>query len=299
MRYREIIKETLEQWNTGIWIHYSDQPFMKISPKQFHQDPSGIYLFPEKFNPYSIWKNKKYKFTVELKPDIKILDVAKMSKEDVENFTKYLVGDKIERYHDLNKEYPMQRDGDVFGRAWNIMRSHYAYESGIRLYALFNKKIREYGYDAIFDDVKAIHNAEVQLLVLNPTKIKILKMEERKDNAFNKVTTVMKTLENILKEFGNVEVEQPKLKNVYGQKELQGKVSLKIGKQYEYPDEKYSKNKYMDFSICFDKERNVVHIHLSYSNPRIDYGVGATISDANHPGEWESITNDIKQWMEK
>ena len=297
MKYLEIIKETLEQWD-GNWVHYSDQPYMKATiSKQSHQDPAGIYLFPEKFNPINMWKNKRYKFIVKLDPSIKILDVAKLSKEEVENFTKYMIGDKIEKYHALNNEYPIKNEKDYFDRAWDILRAHFSYEGGFRQFGLFNKKIREYGYDAIFDDTLSIHCAEIQLLVLNPTKIKIIQMVERKNNAYTKITNAMKTLENILKEFGNVKIDQPKLNTSYGKKELIGYVNLSIGEQFEYPHENYHDNKYMNFKLAYDSQRNVVNIHLLYSNPRLDYGVGALITDDNDKKEWDSLIRDVHTWV--
>ena len=173
MRYIEIINEDYMQWNTNRWVHYSNEPYLKINPKPTHQDPAGIYLFPEKFEPCSYWVNKKYKFIVELK-DVNILDVSKMSPEDVEKFIVHMEGN-VAAYHGLNKEYPIKNNKEYFDRAWaQIIPSYYSRPGA------FNKKIREFGYDALFDDTGAILSNEIQLVVFDPRKVKIINIIERK-----------------------------------------------------------------------------------------------------------------------
>lgn len=291
MKYLEIIKEDLEQWDNNRWVHYSDSPYIKIKPtKQGHQDPAGIYLFPEKFNPVNSWKNKKYKFIVELKP-MNILDVSKMLPEDVEKFLIHM-GGNIEAYHHQNKEYPIKKNSDLFDRAWEIIIPKYYFSKGT-----FNKKIRDFGYDAVFDDTDSILSGEVQLLVLDPTKIKVIDMIERKENSFNKVSTAMANLEKILKQYGNVVSEPPKLSTSYGKKQLKGRVELRIGKYVEYGQEGYYDNKYLAFSVFYDEQYKQTKIFLSGSDPYIQYGVGANFNDVNDPKQWSSLIRDIETWV--
>lgn len=65
------------------WYHFSDVDYIKMNPKPTHSDPSGIYMFPEsaidKIKGY--WKKKKYRFTITLKPNLKILNLDSLTKE--------------------------------------------------------------------------------------------------------------------------------------------------------------------------------------------------------------------------
>jgi hypothetical protein len=74
--------DDISQWDSGVWVHYSDFPDLKVNPKQFHRDPAGIYLFPEGFETKGNWERKPHKFRVQLKRQLNILDLGKLSPQE-------------------------------------------------------------------------------------------------------------------------------------------------------------------------------------------------------------------------
>ena len=58
------ILESFQDWNNDLWVHYTNHPMLMVAPKKFsfHQDPSGIYFFPEKFVHHNtMWRNRKWR----------------------------------------------------------------------------------------------------------------------------------------------------------------------------------------------------------------------------------------------
>src|SRR6478672_4435050 len=68
------------------WIHYSDTPMLSLNPHGFHQDPLGIYFFPEDFTtPFAMWNEKPYKFTVNLKPGARVLCYGEITDPELDH----------------------------------------------------------------------------------------------------------------------------------------------------------------------------------------------------------------------
>lgn len=83
MKFKEFYKlytESLSDWS-GDWVHYTNIPYLSFNPKASHSDPTGIYFFPKEFKPSSSYTSKKYKFSAKLKPDAKVLDFSKITRE--------------------------------------------------------------------------------------------------------------------------------------------------------------------------------------------------------------------------
>src|SRR5258708_4794494 len=125
MRIRDIIIESLKDWE-GDWVHYSDESYMKINPQPFHQDPAGIYLFPEKFQPHFNWPEEKYKFIVRLKPGLRVLDLGTLDIPAIFALMDKLgIGDKLradmETYKDF-KSYDVNNPKQVMRSAWDHIK---------------------------------------------------------------------------------------------------------------------------------------------------------------------------------
>lgn len=189
------------KWS-GRWIHYSRTPFLKINPNPFHMDPAGIYLFPEKFKTMGQWHKYPYKFIVEVPEGLKILDLSKLTKDRAKDLWGRL-GIEIsdEQMSDFeSRESPRYQD-----YWWERIKERFLTKK-----ATLNKKFRELGYDAIFDDTDSIFTGEVQLIVLNPTKIKVLERQDRKGSGFEIVQEILDIIASYAKKFGQVEIQKPK-----------------------------------------------------------------------------------------
>jgi len=171
----------LSDWQ-GKWVHYSDSPYLKINPKQFHRDPAGIYLFPENFRTQGNWHNKKYKFVIEPPSNLNVLDFAKIDHADVENIIKHF-GFDFSEYDKTFEKYDHLKDAKTNGKYkdvfWDFLKER---TQGKKSW--FNKKLRELGYDAIFDDTDSVFNGETQLILLDPTKIGKVKRIDQKGTGF-------------------------------------------------------------------------------------------------------------------
>lgn len=172
-----------QKWQ-GTWVHYSKHPELTVNPQQFHQDPAGIYLFPEAFKAAPMWSNKPYKFLVEVPRDLKVLDLAAIDTAELAlrllDDTKTTEGKEYDYFKEQILETKEPAD-----RAWEYLQRYFLGKPGA-----FNKRLREAGYEAVFDDIKAIHSNEVQLLVLNPTRIKIKEREQAKSNGYQLVAEI-------------------------------------------------------------------------------------------------------------
>jgi hypothetical protein len=261
-----ILKENLDNWS-GKWIHYSNVPTIKINPNPYHQDPLGIYLFPEEFSTIGHWSNYKYKFTVTLKP-LNVLDMASMT-DDILNSLVDKAG-VSEKYKGYIEQYPGNLHKRV-DQAWEIMSRHYAYENGDgKRLAGFNKLFRSCGYDAIFDDIKAVHNAEVQMILLDPRKIESVSLTQKSGSGFNETVKVMNDVENLCRRFDcEIERENPKkIKDRWTDKSsIQGTITMRKDKDY--------------IVFAFGPEGGeksgvpeIIYANVRYSNPSLGYGCG-------------------------
>lgn len=223
-----LTEASLGDWS-GRWHHYTDVNKIGVNPKQFHQDPAGVYLFPEEFEPEgSLWKKKKFLYTIEIKPTAKILDIGALGEEG-----------KIEFANDLGVEITKEDfKGEYFDNRsyWDLLKNKYLLQKNAPGAARWSKDIMRLGYDAIFDDEKTLHVAEVQLLVLNPKVIQVIDVEERsgKRGIFKKIQDHQKLVAEHLEQWGKVKSKTPrKKKGYYGDPDyLMGEVHAEKGDAY-------------------------------------------------------------------
>ena len=295
MRIHQLIKESFEDWDTGKWVHYSDFNMLKINPSPFHQDPIAIYFFPEKFKPKaSMWKNKKYKFVITLKPTARVLDFSNITDEQLNSML--TATNATEMYQNYIQQYPPKDKNKKLHMAWEMMRSSMVLGSGGGR-AKWNTILRDLGWDAIFDDTGSIHSSEVQLMIINPTIVASIEKTRSKIDGFSAMKKVIDDFVNLLEQYGEVTVEEPKKEknNRYSSSQgshLRAKISVKK-----------SDDNYADFSLVWDPNDNTfkdkISISLRWSRPSLNYGSGAVYDI--HSGEYESFSNldNIKKDMDK
>lgn len=298
MRYLELF-ENLEDWNNGVWVHYTDEDFLSMRynnkvpydtvkqpadkrfkkrevSRQFHQDPAGIYLFPEKFTPWPNWAKKKNVFYVTLKPDIKILDLGKLDEQGIRDFITSYGQKAVEQFDWHLKEYPPENTKRMMKMAWDIVR-----QTMLGDYGRWNTILRRAGYDALFDDTGSVAGNEVQLIILNPKVIATVKMKPLKSNAYDNMFKIFDEVKEMCAPFGKVEVEPPMKRKDWGT--YSSKKELNANVKVENEDGKYAR-----FRITFNDEHKTVNVSLRYSNPSLNYGSGATYSTIT--GKYESYS---------
>lgn len=182
MRFKEAIAGSFDKVKQGSWIHFSDHDRVEINLSPSHNDPLGIYLFPASFTPKGHWKNFKFKYEVVVDSSLHVLDLGEMNaKKAIE------LAAKAKIPFDAQMQAFVEKTTNVGGQFWAYLKdvSH-----GNQ--ATFTKLIRRMGFDAVFDDVGAIHMDEVQLIVLDPAKIKITKKETMrfKETVYAKYTVL-------------------------------------------------------------------------------------------------------------
>lgn len=195
----------LKDWS-GVWKHYTNVNKLGVHPKQFHQDPAGIYFFPEEFKPEGSWDLKKYIYKVKLKPTAKVLDLGSLSKKEKVEFARKLGVDAKEE--DFEGKYFSNRSW------WDKIKNKYILTPKAPGAGKWAKDIKALGYDAIFDDDKHIFVNEVQLIVFNPKVIEVLDVEEKsgRGGIYKKVQDHQKLLAKYLEPHGEVKIEKAKLK---------------------------------------------------------------------------------------
>lgn len=259
------IDEGLGQWKSEKWVHYSDFEMLKIATgirdaksgkaAGFHQDPAGIYFFPEDYSKIaSMWRQKRYKFTVTLKPDARILDYETITDEQLDQIVER-TGTKDE-LADYLKQFPPADRHNHLRMAWSVMRQRYMKS----VPAAWNKAIRECGWDAIFDDSGSIHSSEVQLLVLDPRIIATIDRTVRKGRGYSDVMMVYNEVKRYCAPYGIREDEPPRLqKNRYSG-------AMNLAAEVVVGDE----DNYARFKIeidAADRNRNdIVTVRLEYSS---------------------------------
>jgi hypothetical protein len=272
-RKRLGLSASYSDWSGEPWVHYSKLPKLGINPKQFHFDPAGIYLFPASFDTAGDWSSYQYKFIVELKPGLRVLDLSQIPDDKARAFAEECLA------HAGIEPSPKTASIGNVDRAWEYLQTAFA-----RRPALWNKALRAMGYDAVFDDTGAIHSAETQLLVLDPRKIRVVRREERTGSGFKEATEVMRQLVDLLKKYGSVTTTPFKRDRVGWGREmgLVGRAEVK------------NQDRYADFKVTIanrDGRPAAVHVSLSYSQPSLNYGVGAEFDLAKK--RWGN--NDLKR----
>lgn len=209
---KEALKLTgsLADWRGDLWVHYSAVPKLGINPQQSHDDPAGLYLFPAEFDHQRNWDSvfwdkpadRKYKTYVRLKPGIKVLDLSALSVSELRD----LVRD-VMRVNGVSLRRPLTLVHDA-QTAWDFMRRLFPKQA-----ARWNKALRALGYDAVFDDVGAVFNAndEVQLIVLDVRAVREADVRLPSiRGGFQALESLTKTLAEKLRAFGQVEVTPPR-----------------------------------------------------------------------------------------
>ena len=240
----------LSDWR-GNWFHFSDFEMLKVNVKQHHQDPAGIYLFPERFNDRSaMWEKLRYQYVVKLKPSAKVLDLATLTSAQALELSQALGGDpKMHSAEDILSSQPEK----AIDLVWEDLVQRFMGKPGA-----WNKALRKLGYDAVFDDTGSIHNAEVQLLVLNPKAVVVLDrvdLNQKKGSGFRDVKQAATELASALKALGSVTVKGPRVAGNGRSKKLQAEVVVKDGE------------KYAAFTLVAEPTDGEVYVDLSYSNP--------------------------------
>lgn len=262
------IVESLADWNTGKWVHYSDHPMMTINLKSTFQDPLGIYLFPLTFQPKTnMWPDRAYKFIVTLKPSARILDYGTISDGDLSKVLH--ATDAWEKYQGSLHHYPPKDRRDEVDRAWDMMREGMILRAnGTGSRAKWNKILRSMGWDAIFDDTGSIHSSEVQLLVLNPTIFATIEQQPLKVGAYAAMQKVLADVKELAAPYGKVTVEEPRKRQDYGSLKLVAEV-----------DVRRSDENYANIVIRYDPHdrhrKNIVDIHVRWARPSLNAGYGA------------------------
>jgi len=203
-----ILNESIDEW-ASVWVHYSRIPVLKINTNPSHQDPAGLYFFPADFEPHSYWTKMPYKFRATLKPTARILDLSRITQEELETIVD-TVG-ITNKYTAYMKQYPPENIHKRVDMVWSMLQAYFAYENGNgKIIGAFNKMLRSMGYDAVFDDTMSIHTSEVQLLVLDPRCINIIGMDRSKGSGYTQVQEVAKQVAEIGKNYGTVTIEPAK-----------------------------------------------------------------------------------------
>jgi len=303
---RVYLAASFESWNTENWIHYSNFPMVKIKTQAFHNDPFGVYFFPCNFKTEGSWHTYRYKYTASIPKDIKVLDFRKLNRDDMLKMVLAMGLDKGE----WSEFKPQIETGDHPVRSW----WEFLQRSFMGRGAMFNKKLREQGYDAIFDDTKSIHSAEIQLLVLDPSKFRILSREERKGSGFEMVEKLIFEVESICKNYGKVTSNKAKKKwsgydqehHVYASitcksddvedKEAHWSIETSGTKSGMYKRLKESNPKEVDKTK--QNPPTQVSVLLSYHKPHIfNHSVGASF-DIDRP-DWTKLRKEVSEAMAK
>jgi len=281
MKFKDFYKlytESLNDWPNE-WVHYTNIPFLSFNPKASHSDPTGLYFFPKEFKPSSSYTSKKYKFSAKLKPDAKVLDFSKITREEM-TILADLAG--VEKFVEIDDLYDSLR---------------YVFTQGLNKKAgSFNRFFVNAGYDAIFDDIGVVYGKyEKQLIVLNPKCLSDIEMHTKKYPIYDEMNLSSKEIIERLTPYSD-SVETTEIK-----KEKEGWV--KNDQEKLIPN--YTLKKYMTFkkdekrvtiyaySNRDSEKTNEISFSLS-SFPRLDYGSGASYNYSKKEWNYNSIEKIVK-----
>lgn len=211
---RYVIKADYDSYRDKTWIHYSKHEEMKFNYKASHQDPIGIYFFPEGFKTAGSWHTNMYKYTAKLKPEAKVLDLAKMNtKEKALELLDKLGATPASSDSVFQDEHASKYKNYYIDRAWEWLTNHFTGKK-----AAFTKKLLNTGYDAIFDDTDSIFSGETQLIVLNPKVLTDIKQTRQGETGFKEVARSRGIILDVLKKYDGkiLHAERPKRKKGFG-----------------------------------------------------------------------------------
>lgn len=217
MRYREILNEMI--WDDRFaaaraarkyprdWIHFSNIDKLGVNPQKKHRDPPGVYFYPIKFlfseeaslSQYAT--EYPYYFIVRIKRNARILNLRKITMEEVEQLAK-----QNGWYDDLERV----RANPALLKDIRQLAPRLLKRPGGLLYAtldfLANVEKRPWlvmlrGYDAMVDPGLAIISPGelTQMVVFNPKVMTILDRGNNTDNFSREYAGLLK---QIADEFG-------------------------------------------------------------------------------------------------
>jgi len=214
----KIIVADLAPYRDKLWIHYSKYPEIKFKYKTFHNDPIGIYFFPEGFKTQGSWHHNLYKFTARLKPSAHVLDLATIKDKD----STFKLLESLKAIPKDDPDWPpfqknIEDGGTQYSTpidlAWEWLQRYF-----IGKKAAFTKAFLNAGYDAIFDDTDSIFKGETQLIVMNPKVLTDIKRIDQTDTGFKQVEQARQVILEALKKYEGkiLKDEKPKKKKGFG-----------------------------------------------------------------------------------
>jgi 8-oxo-dGTP pyrophosphatase MutT (NUDIX family) len=288
---RKPLVEDMQEWNTGEWVHYSQFPEMKINPRQGHQDPSGIYIFPVSFKPEGAWHKYKYKFKV--KADVSsTLDMAHLTKEEAISLYKSMVPEK---FHEVGVK-EIEKASNPVDSMWEMMKNYFVLSQEAPGRGAWNKAFRDQGFDSIFDDTGSIFTNEVQLLVLDPRKVKVIERLEQAETGFEEVKEITDKLAEILKPYGEVTVTQPKKQKPRwgGSSEIESRVEVKSGEKYLWwsvSTHRFQKSDAVPQDISVRLTGGAYELRMNRS-------IGASFDWKKKPWDYSELESEVKSAAE-
>lgn len=280
--------EDVSKWDTGVWVHYSKIPEVKINPQQFHQDPVGIYLFPESFKAEGSWFKMPYKFRVKAEVS-NTLDLAALSKKEAIELFKAMVPEEFHSVY-ISEIEKAKEPIDVW---WDMLKNYFVLSKTAPGKAAWNKAFQSQGYDSIFDDTGSIFGNEVQLLVLDPRKVKVIERIDQGSTGYEEVKEISAKLAELLQPYGEVSVEEPKTDRSWGKAnaKIVGKVSVENG------------DKGLEWAISptfIDKKDAVpdqfsVSLKSGASELRRQMSRGVTLQTNKRPWDYKDLENEVKK----
>jgi hypothetical protein len=281
---KKLVYSKYTDWDNK-WVHYTKEPYVKVNPKSMYRDPAGIYLFPAAFEPVRMWLSLPYKFIIDVPKDLVVLDLSLLTREGMFDLaTKILGKEPLNEYKEYILKGPRYLDN-----GWEAMYMPFIGKAGE-----FNKRFRQLGYDAIFDDTKTIHSQEVQLLILDPKKIKVVEMQRQVDSGYDDTLLIMDYVKELCEDWGLVKVEKPKKKRKYGEENIEGYLTVEAG------------DRYLSLTISpgyypgFKKEESkppIILVSKTYSNPDIGMGAGATFD--RNKRSFSEVEKEITKLLSK
>jgi hypothetical protein len=284
MKFKDFYKlytESLSDWS-GEWVHYTNIPYLSFNPKAFHADPTGIYFFPKEFKPNSSYSSRKYKFSAKLKPDAKVLDFSKITREEMTRLAD-LAG--VEKFIEIEDLYPSLR---------NVFKMT---EGPEKKAGSFNRFFVNAGYDAIFDDINIVYGrSEKQLIVLNQKCLSDVEMHINKYSIYNEMTLsseeIIKRLTPYCDSIENTKIKKRRegwIRNDQGELipdyMLEKYMTFKKGKNYL---------SILAYSNSGSKKTNEIDFSIVSTSLRLKYNSGASYDYAKKEWNFNSIEKIVK-----
>ena len=175
---------------TQKWYHFSDVDYVKLKPEPSHSDPSGIYMFPydsiDGIKGY--WKKKTYRFTITLKPNLNILNLDELTKQQELDIVKKLDTQHYVAFQTFMKYFNGESEYFTF---WQYIRTIYDRTVYGREGSMISRtEFMKLGYDGIFSKDK-IHSLEPQIIVFDENNLNIIKVQQR-DEIYSPVSYMKK-----------------------------------------------------------------------------------------------------------